>query len=92
MYQCEQESANNVNSLGMFSLADFSFAPRDTTANCDTLDMTLNCVLDKPYDGSIEANYSLKSNDRTGPGLVLGLTKRNAFRGAEKLTVNSSDL
>ncbi len=82
------ESANNVNSLGMFSLADFSFAPRDTTANCDTLDMTLNCVLDKPYDGSIEANYSLKSNDRTGPGLVLGLTKRNAFRGAEKLTVN----
>ncbi len=82
------ESSNNVNSLGMFSLADFSFAPRDTSATCDTLDMTLNCVLDKPYDGSIEANYTLKSNDRTGPGLVLGLTKRNAFRGAEKLEVN----
>ena len=82
------ESSNNVNSLGMFSLADFSFAPRDTSAACDTLDMTLNCVLDKPYDGSIEANYTLKSNDRTGPGLVLGLTKRNAFRGAEKLEVN----
>ena len=83
-----QESSNNVNSLGMFSIADFSFTPRDTSAACDTLDMTLNCVLDKPYDGSIEANYSLKSNDRTGPGLVLGLSKRNAFRGAEKLTVN----
>ena len=82
------ESSNNVNSLGMFSLADFSFAPRDTSATCDTLDMTLNCVLDKPYDGSIEANYTLKSNDRTGPGLVFGLTKRNAFRGAEKLEVN----
>lgn len=82
------ESSNKVNSLGMFSLADFSFAPRDTSAACDTLDMTLNCVLDKPYDGSIEANYTLKSNDRTGPGLVLGLTKRNAFRGAEKLEVN----
>lgn len=82
------ESSNNVNSLGMFSLADFSFTPRDTTDTCDTLDMTLNCVLDKQYDGSIEANYSLKSNDRTGPGLVLGLTKRNAFRGAEKLNIN----
>ena len=82
------ESSNNVNSLGMFSLADFSFTPRDTSATCDTLDMTLNCVLDKPYDGSIEANYSLKSNDRTGPGLVFGLSKRNAFRGAEKLNIN----
>ncbi len=83
-----QESSNNVNSLGMFSLADFSFTPRDTSATCDTLDMTLTCVLDKPYDGSIEANYAIKSNDRTGPGLVLGLSKRNAFRGAEKLNVN----
>ncbi|MGN1264076.1 MAG: BamA/TamA family outer membrane protein [Prevotella sp.] len=82
------ESANVVNSLGLFSISDFSFTPRDTTAACDTLDMTLNCVFDKPYDGSIEANYSMKSNDRTGPGLVLGMTKRNAFRGGEKLSIN----
>lgn len=81
-----QESANVVNSLGLFSISDFSFTPRDTSATCDTLDMTLNCVFDKPYDGSIEANYALKSNDRTGPGLVLGVTKRNAFRGGEKLS------
>lgn len=83
-----QESSNVINSLGLFSISDFSFTPHDTTAACDTLDMTLNCVFDKPYDGSIEANYSLKSNDRTGPGLVLGVTKRNAFRGGEKLSVN----
>lgn len=82
------ESSNVVNSLGLFSISDFSFTPRDTTVTCDTLDMTLNCVFDKPYDGSIEANYSLKSNDRTGPGLVLGMTKRNAFRGGEKLSIN----
>lgn len=83
-----QESANVINSLGLFSMSTFNFTPRDTTAACDTLDMTLSCVFDKPYDGSIEANYSLKSNDRTGPGLVLGVTKRNAFRGGEKLSVN----
>lgn len=83
-----QESASVINSLGLFSISDFSFTPRDTTAACDTLDMTLNCVFDKPYDGSIEANYALKSNDRTGPGLVLGVTKRNAFRGGEKLSFN----
>lgn len=81
-----QESAGVINSLGLFSMSDFKFTPRDTTAACDTLDMTLSCVFDKPYDGSIEANYVIKSNDRTGPGLVLGVTKRNAFRGGEKLS------
>ncbi len=82
------ESASVINSLGLFSMSEFTFTPRDTTAACDTLDMTLSCVFDKPYDASIEANYKLKSNDRTGPGLVLGLTKRNAFRGGEKLTID----
>ena len=82
------ESINNVNGLGIFTLSDFTFTPRDTTAACDTLDMELRCIFDKPYDASLEANYSLKSSDRTGPGLVLGLTKRNAFRGGEKLSLN----
>lgn len=82
------ESLSQINSLGLFSMTNFSFTPRDTTAACDTLDMVLNCIFDKPYDGSIEANYSIKSNDLTGPGLVIGLTKRNAFRGGEKLTLN----
>lgn len=82
------ESSSNLNSLGMFSTTSFTFTPRDTAATCDTLDMVLNCVLDKPYDGTIEANYSLKSNDQTGPGLVFSLTKRNAFRGAEKLSIS----
>lgn len=86
-YSNYMESANVINSLGLFSITNFSFTPRDTTAACDTLDMTLNCVFDKPYDGSIEANYVLKSNDRTGPGLVLGVTKRNAFRGGEMLSI-----
>ena len=81
------ESSSVLNSLGLFTVSAFSFTPRDTTAQCDTLDMILNCVLDKPYDASIEANYTLKSDNRMGPGLVLGLTKRNAFRGGEKLSL-----
>ena len=81
------ESSSVLNSRGLFTVSAFSFTPRDTTAQCDTLDMILNCVLDKPYDASIEANYTLKSDNRMGPGLVLGLTKRNAFRGGEKLSL-----
>ena len=81
------ESSSVLNSLGLFSVSSFSFTPRDTTAQCDTLDMILNCVLDKPYDVSLEGNYTLKSDNRMGPGLVLGFSKRNAFRGGEKLSL-----
>lgn len=89
------ESLNNINSMSLFTLTDFAFTPAkpavepaDSSAlPTDTLDMRLTCVFDKPYDASIEANYAIKSNDRTGPGLVLGLTKRNAFRGGEKLSL-----
>ena len=81
------ESSSVLNSMGLFSMTSFSFVPRDTTAECDTLDMILNCVMDKPYDVSLETNFTMKSDSRKGPGLVLGLTKRNAFRGGEKLNM-----
>ncbi len=87
-YQKYLESANKVNATGCFSMTDFKFTPRDTTSSCDTLDMRLSCVLDKPYDFYVETNYTNKTNGRTGPGLTLGFTKRNAFRGGEKLDIN----
>lgn len=82
-----EKSLENINASGLYSLTDFTFTPRDTTSACDTLDMVLKTVFDKPYDGSVEGNFNSKSNDRMGPGLVLGLTKRNAFRGGEKLNL-----
>lgn len=82
------ESLNNINGSGLFSSVEFAFAPRDTTAKCDTLDLNLTCTFNKPYDFYIETNYTNKINGRTGPELVLGLTKRNAFRGGEELDIN----
>lgn len=83
-----QQTINTLTSKGLFSRIDLSFAPRDTSAACDTLDMTLNCVFDKPYDIYVETNLVGKTTGRVGPGLVLGFAKRNAFRGGEKLSVN----
>jgi len=90
MYSYEKytESADKMNGSGMFSSVEFSFVPRDTTSACDTLDLNLSCVFNKPYDFYIETNYTNKTSGRTGPELVLGLTKRNAFRGGEKLDIN----
>lgn len=81
------ESMSTLNGLGVFSLTDLKFTPHDTTATCDTLDMQLTCVFDKPYDGTISADFAVKSNDRMGPGLTLDISKRNAFRGAELLSL-----
>lgn len=74
-----------LGSMGIFSQASIRYIPRDTTALCDTLDVVIEATMDKPYDAEFEAKVTSKSNDQVGPGLSFGMTKRNAFRGAEKL-------
>lgn len=54
----------------------------------DTLDVRINCVFDKPYDVYIEANVTGKTNGFLGPGIVLGVSKKNALRGGEVIDVN----
>ena len=87
-YADYMQTINTLTSKGLFSRVDLGFAPRDTSEACNVLDLTLNCVFDKPYDVYLEGNLVGKTTGRVGPGLNLGLVKRNAFRGGEKLTVN----
>ena len=79
------ESASKINATGVFSTTDFQFTPRTGT---DTLDLNLNCVFDKPYDFYFEANVIGRSSLRYGPGAKIGFTRRNLFRGGEKLDIN----
>lgn len=79
------ESSAKLNSTGVFSSTDFQFVPRTGT---DTLDLNLNCVFDKPYDFYIEGNAIGRTIGRYGPEVKIGFTKRNAFRGGEKLDIN----
>jgi outer membrane translocation and assembly module TamA len=81
-------TASKLNAMGLFSMTDFSFTPRDTTALCDTLDLTLNCVFDKPWDFYIETVFNARTIGRLGPELRLGVTRRNAFRGGEKIDIS----
>lgn len=83
-----EESQRKINSTGLFSATVFTFAPRDTTDSCNVLDMTLNCIFDKPYDFYVEAYGKGKTSGKYGPEVVVGLTKRNAFRGGELLDIN----
>lgn len=72
------------------TLAD-TIADRDgeQRAGAGVLDMTINATLDKPYDFVFEADAIGKSSGRIGPGLSIGITKRNAFHGGEILNVTA---
>ena len=84
----EEKARQHLQTMGLFSYTSLQFTPRDTTAQCDTLDATLDLVFDKPYDFYIETNVKGRTTGRVGPELVVGFTKRNAFRGGEKLDIN----
>lgn len=83
-YANYQESVQKINATGVFSSADLQFTPHGG----DTLDLTLNCVFDKPYDFYIETNFTNRTIGRMGPEMKVGLVRRNAFRGGEKLDIS----
>lgn len=84
----QEASSGYLRSTGLFTYNNFRFTPRNASDTCDTLDLDIDCVFDKPYNFYVNANAKGKTSKRIGPELVMGLTKLNAFRGGEKLDVN----
>ena len=84
--QTDQENTHSaLSSLGVFSQLNMAYTPRDTSSTCDTLDLYINAVLDKPYTTDFEMNVTEKNANRIGPGLSLNIQRKNVFRGAEFL-------
>ena len=52
----------------------------------DTLDLYITAVMEPRYNADLEINVTERNSDRIGPGLSIGLKKKNAFRGAEMLS------
>lgn len=85
-YDNEQQLQSKITATGLFSNSSLTWTPRDSTQGCDTLDLTVDCTFDKPYDFYVEAYGKGKTSGKYGPELIVGLTKRNAFRGGELLS------
>lgn len=83
-YSDYMQTAQKLNATGVFSSVDLQFTPRDR----DTLDMSLNCTFDQPWDVYVEGNFVNRTIGRMGPGIKAGVVRRNAFRGGEKLDIN----
>lgn len=85
-YSDQKNTVEKLNAIGVFSQLDVNYVPRDTSALCDTLDIYVSALMDKPYDSDLEMNATLKSNDQIGPGLSYSMNKHNAFRGGETVS------
>ena len=71
-------------SMNVFSSLRINYVPRTPS---DTLDIVVNATLDKPYDAEFQGNITGKTGGQVGPGASFSFSKRNAFRGAETLTL-----
>lgn len=82
----QKTTLEKLNSIGVFSMLDVNYVPRDTSALCDTLDVYISALMDKRFDSDFEMNATLKSNQQVGPGFSYAINKRNAFRGGETVS------
>ncbi len=81
---------NTMNALGsmdIFSQMNIDFIPRDSLS--DTLDVVVTARLDKPYDSEFTGNIANKSNGLLGPGVSFSMSRSNAFRGAETVSLQA---
>lgn len=83
----QEQVQEKISQLGIFSYMDIQYAPKDTTAACDTLNSTMQATFAKPLDAELELNVVTKSNDQTGPGASFGVTRNNVFGGGESWNV-----
>ena len=98
-YMGQEKTQELLNELGIFSNIDLRYTPRDTTRTRrqyadtqdaspggDTLDLYITAVMEPRYNADFEINVTERNSDRIGPGLSIGIKKKNAFRGAELLS------
>ena len=85
--QKDEQSQQRISSLGIFANSSITYVPKDSTNDCDTIDMNVDLTFDKPYDFYIEAYGRGKTSGKYGPEAIVGITKRNAFRAGELLNV-----
>ncbi len=84
----QQAVQENIADMGLYSMLNMQYVPRDTTPDCDTLDVVINARLDKPYDAEFTGNIANKSNGLIGPGATFSMSRANAFRGGEKVSLD----
>ncbi|MGL4992712.1 MAG: BamA/TamA family outer membrane protein [Bacteroidales bacterium] len=80
----QERTLQNLYRLNAFKSVNLHFV-EDSINNSNSIDMKLDLLMDTPIEVELELNATRKSNEQIGPGLSLGVTWRNIFRGGETL-------
>lgn len=79
----QNATQRDLNRLGIMNGVSINYTPRDSLFLGDTLDVYISTQLERPYELSLEANLTAKSNNLVGPGLVASLSRQNLLRMSE---------
>ena len=79
----QNTTQRDLNRLGILEAVSINYTPRDSTYTSDTLDVSISALLEPPYELSLEANLTAKSNNQVGPGIVASFSRKNLLRMAE---------
>lgn len=86
--ELQERSMQNLYRLNAFKTVNFQFQP-DTLKQEGRLNLKVDLVMDTPIEAEMELNATRKSNDQIGPGVAIGVTWRNIFRGGETLGIKA---
>lgn len=81
------QTLTNLHQMDIFSGVRFTFTPRDTTGVNDTIDTRLDLTMDQLVNAEIDFSITQKSNSQIGPAGGITISKRNAFRHGETLSL-----
>lgn len=91
LYQYRRQSMIQelISGMGIFQSLRMSYIPKDESPECDTLDVHIMAILDKPYDAAFEGKVTSKSNGQVGPGVSFTMARKNALRAGETIELNA---
>ena len=76
----QEQVQEKLSQLGIFSYLDLQYAPKDTTAVCDTLNVTMQATFAKPLDVKLKGSYEWQ----TGGG------EKSSFMNSWEMGVSTS--
>jgi len=82
-----QKSITRLNKLGVFSYVRISYEASEADSSGSLLNVRIDLTMDDHIHLDLESDLVVKSTGFVGPGLSLGISHGNAFRGAEKVQV-----
>ena len=87
-YSAHQKTMARLNNLGVFSYVRIDYQPSGSDSLQKTLDVHIELQMADQINLHLETDLVMKSTGYMGPGVTLGVSNTNTFKGAERIQVD----